>query len=331
MCISQVNTNMNKYERFMEHKGHLERLAQIRTGIDTKAPKLPSFLAKKFIDPGVRMEKNRQINYENRVIYNRMCDIHNHTSPYSACMNIPSKCPAYELLTYHRLKKQDDIHSENGKLHKKFVFSKPTYSHSKMNEEYKYIEYLEKNISENVNRINPNLDFVTYKKFDNNLQKEKNKKNKSNRNQSYKNNNYYNKNQSANRTFDMNNFPKNHQNLNNMKMGNNNLNINDLPNYNSNKYNTLNISVEEKYKSCYSKPTESYNNYINNKNNCSNKYRNRPNSCKPSIAISREIQEPSEYLSKCINTNSNISYKTKPSSSKTRTNGSDSTNVLTMP
>lgn len=37
--ITHGNTNMNKFERLMEHKGHLERLAQTRNVIDTKIQK----------------------------------------------------------------------------------------------------------------------------------------------------------------------------------------------------------------------------------------------------------------------------------------------------
>ena len=41
--IPPANTNMNKFECLMAHKGHLERLAQARKVINNKKPKTPSF------------------------------------------------------------------------------------------------------------------------------------------------------------------------------------------------------------------------------------------------------------------------------------------------
>ena len=41
----------------------------------------------------------------------------NKTSPYNQINNIPSKCPAFELLSYHRLKKNKKIKKVNNKLH----------------------------------------------------------------------------------------------------------------------------------------------------------------------------------------------------------------------
>ena len=163
--ITHGNTNMNRFERLMEHKGHLERLAQIKKVINTKNPKKPSFITKKMINPGSRMERALKIQYENQVIINRMYDIKNKRSPYSPCMNIPSKCPAFELLTYHRLKKNVTLKTENDKLYKRFTFARPTYNVQKLVDEYEYSKYLEKNISQNRNRINPNLEFISFERF----------------------------------------------------------------------------------------------------------------------------------------------------------------------
>jgi len=156
---------MNRFERLMEQKGHLERLSQIKKVVNTKNPKTPSFISKKMINPGSRMERALKIHYENQVIYNRMYDIRNKKSPYSAYMNIPSKCPAYNLLTYHRLRKNYTIKTENEKLFKIFAFARPTYNVQKLDQEYEYSKYLENNISKNRNRINPNLEFISFEKF----------------------------------------------------------------------------------------------------------------------------------------------------------------------
>ena len=85
--ITHGNTNMNKFERLMEHKGHLERLTQAKKVINTKNPITPSFITKKMINPGTKMERAMKINYENHLIYNRMYGISCKNSPYSACMN----------------------------------------------------------------------------------------------------------------------------------------------------------------------------------------------------------------------------------------------------
>ena len=163
--IPPANTKMNKFECLMVHKGHLERLAQARKVINTKKPKIPSFLLKGIRNQGIAKEREMKIQYENRVLFNRMYEINKHFSPYSKNLNIPSHCPAYELLSYHRLKKNRIIKVENNKLYKRFNFAKPTLTADKLNQEYEYNQYLESNISQNKNRVNPNLAFVDYEKF----------------------------------------------------------------------------------------------------------------------------------------------------------------------
>ena len=163
--IPPANTKMNKFECLMVHKGHLERLAQARKVINTKKPKIPSFLLKGIRNQGIAKEREMKIQYENRVLFNRMYEISKNFSPYSKNLNIPSHCPAYELLSYHRLKKNRIIKVENNKLYKRFNFAKPTLTADKLNQEYEYNQYLESNISQNKNRVNPNLAFVDYEKF----------------------------------------------------------------------------------------------------------------------------------------------------------------------
>ena len=163
--IPPANTNMNKFECLMMHKGHLERLAQARKVINTKKPKTPSFYLKGFKNVGIRKERALKIQYENKVLFDRMCEITKKYSPYSACLNIPSQCPAYELLSYHRLKKNNVLTTENKKLYKRFTFTRPTLNTDRLNKEYQYNKYLENNISQNKNRVNPNLDFIEFSKF----------------------------------------------------------------------------------------------------------------------------------------------------------------------
>ena len=296
--ITHGNTNMNKFERLMEHRGHLERLCQTKKVINTKNPKVPSFISKKMINPSSRMERALKIHYENQVIYNRMYDIKNKKSPYSACMNIPSKCPAYELLGYHRNKKNCVIQTENEKLYKRFAFAKPTYNVQKLDQEYEYSKYLENNISKNRNRINPNLEFVTFKKFNDKIRSKS----------------FYGKIKSSK---------------------NNNLSLNNSFERAQSCYSTrkslmpsLTVNTFQNANEEWLKKTENDNNNII----IEQPKLKRPNSCKPNIVINRELQETSDIFNSEQGYNiSHKTYRTKPTSGKTRTNGSYSTNIMTSP
>ena len=297
--IPPANTNMNKFERLMVHKGHLERLAQIKKVVNTKKPKIPSFLSKGIRDPGIRMEKELKIQYENKIIFDRMYEIRKHFSPYSACKNIPSQCPASELLSYHRLKKNRVITKENNKLYKRFTFTRPTLNAEKFNKEYQYYQYLEGNISQNKNRINPNLDFIEFEKF--------NKRIKNYNSDFRKNNRKININldeslQNSKSVYDTNRkeviIPSltNYNYKSNLEWFNNNNDDNDD-----------NMEFKEKIK------------------------QKRPNSSRPTaIVINREIQDGSEvFTSEFFGNYSNKTHRNKPASGKTRTNGSYSTNIMT--
>ena len=292
--ITHGNTNMNRFERLMEHKGHLERLAQIKKVINTKNPKTPSFISKKMINPGSRMERALKILYENKVIYNRMYDIRNKTSPYSACMNIPSKCPAFELLSHHRLRKNITIKTENEKLYKRFTFARPTYNIQKLADDYEYSKYLEKNISKNNNRKNPNLEFVSFEKF----------------NEKIRNRSFYGKiRRKINNHFSLNNSLERAQSSFSSKK----ILIPCL---------TMNQNINDEWIK---------NSDFNNISKVKSK-RKRPNSCRPNILINREFQDNSNIFNS--EPGYNVSHKisrTKPASGKTRTNGSYSTNILTSP
>ena len=180
--LTHGNTNMNRFERLMEHRGHLERLAQTKTVLNTKAPETPSFISKKMIEPGSRMERALKIKNDNANLYWRLKNIMNKTSPYNQINNIPSKCPAFELLSYHRLKKNKNIKKVNNKLHNRYVSAKSTYNPKKFENDYEYSKYLQSNISQNRNYINPNLNFVSFKTFNKTLFETNTNKNSSTNN-----------------------------------------------------------------------------------------------------------------------------------------------------
>jgi len=298
--IPPANTSMNKFECLMTHKGHLERLAQIKKVVNTKKPKVPSFLSKGIRNPGITKERELKIQYENKIIFDRMYEIRKHFSPYSAELNIPSQCPAYELLSYHRLKKNRVIRKENNKLYKRFTFTKPTLNAEKFNQEYQYYQYLESNISQNKNRVNPNLDFIEFEKFNKRIKnynpdfRKNNRKMKINLDDSLQN---------SKSVYDIN---KKEAMIPSLTNYNYKSNIEWFSNNNT-EDNDDNMEFKEKIK------------------------QKRPNSSRPTaIVINREVLDGSEvFTSEFFGNYSNKTHRNKPASGKTRTNGSYSTNIMT--
>lgn len=288
------NASMNKFERLMNHKGHLERLAQSKKVIKTKQPKIPSFISKKKRNMGTKIEKALKICYQNKVLYNKMYEIQHKLSPYSKQMNVPSRCPAFESLKHNNIRRKIYIKNENNKLYVRFANAKPTYNILSLLNGYEYNKYLENNISQNNNRTNPNLDFVSFEKFNNII-----------RNKSFIN-------KTKRKLYLMN---KNFNSSNDI-----------LYNKNSNKRRNKYISLKNLDYNEISHNLKDYNNEINKLK------LNRPNSCKPNfITINRDLKDNSDILSSIDKVN-NISYKTsikKPSSGKARTNVSNSTKALT--
>ena len=300
--IPPANTSMNKFECLMAHKGHLERLAQITKVINTKKPKVPSFLLKGQRNPGITREHEIKIQYENKIIFDRMYEIQKKNSPYSACVNIPSHCPAYELLSYHRLKKNNIITKENNKLYKRFTFTRPTLNVDKLKKEYQYKQYLESNISQNKNIANPNLDFIEFEKFNKRIKTYNSDLKKTIR--------------------------KIKLNLDNSLQNSKGL-------FNENKKEVMIPSLTTNYQ--YKNNLDWFNRTsAENEDNKDIDFKEklqqkRPNSSKPTaIVINREIQDNSKvFNSEYFGNYSHKTHRNKPASGKTRTNGSYSTNIMT--
>ena len=290
------NTNMNKFERLMNHKGHLERLAQSKKTINTKKPKTPSFFAKKKINAGLRLERALKILYENKVLFGKMYDIHNKMSPYSAKINLPSKCPAFVSLPNQKYREKVAISNENKKLFNRLAYAKSSYNILRLANDYKYNQYLENNISKNNNRTNPNLNYITYENF-----------NKRIRSKSF--------------------IDKTKKKLYNCKK-------NSLKGHiGQNSCKTLFYNYYDDMAKTYENNNNSngINNEISNGNNKKRLKLRRPNSCRNYIfGKNIQIQENSNILS--CDTGYSVShsnYKNKPNSSKTRTNVSYSTKAIT--
>lgn len=167
--IIYTNTTCNNFNRLMEHRGHLERIALAKKMIDTKTPNQPKFFKEGACKKAMKREFNRQIDIDNNLLYKKMYEIKIHPSPYSKCMNLKIECPAFESLTYNKMKRERDIQKENGKLKKRLISARPAYNTKRYLDDYKYTSYIEKNISKNAKQRNPNLNFTTYNGFKNNL------------------------------------------------------------------------------------------------------------------------------------------------------------------
>ena len=88
----------------------------------------------------MKRETEREINYQNRILYNKMHELSTKPSPYSPCMNIPSRCPAFDrnAIDFKKRKNQRDITNCNQKLRKRFQSTKPTYNTKQMMKESSY-------------------------------------------------------------------------------------------------------------------------------------------------------------------------------------------------
>ena len=164
-----ANKTCNEFNRFKEHRDFLEKLSQTRHAIDTKAPVKPKFFANGAKKKVMKRETEREINYQNRILYNKMHELSTKPSPYSPCMNIPSRCPAFDrnAIDFKKRKNQRDITNCNQKLRKRFQSTKPTYNTKQMMKESSYNDYLKHNICNFT--INPNIKYATYPQFKKNL------------------------------------------------------------------------------------------------------------------------------------------------------------------
>jgi len=170
----QINNNkIDSKSRFRIHKQHLERLIQTKTGIDDKGMLTPNFLYYNLSKNKVKKDNIKKINYENSIIYNRMLSIAEKNSPYSLIETHPIYCPAFDKKRFNFDKKVKKIQIEklNKYYYSRFISVKPYYSTKNILKQNDFYRYLEKGMKR-VDLINPNLSFVSFDKFKNNIAKE---------------------------------------------------------------------------------------------------------------------------------------------------------------
>ncbi len=177
------NSQINSKTRFRIHKRHLERLIQTKSRIDDKGIVIPNFLYYNLSKNKVKKDNIKKINYENSILYNRMLSIAEKNSPYSVIETHPIYCPAFDKkrFSFDKKIKQNEINKLNKYYYSRFVSVKPYYSTKNILKQNDFYRYLEKGMKR-VDLFNPNLSFVSFNKFRQNVFNEliKNKINKSN-------------------------------------------------------------------------------------------------------------------------------------------------------
>ena len=149
------------------HKEHLERLIQVKGKLDNKTPLKPNFLVKK--PAKILSEKTRlqQIDWENRLIYDRMHSISTKHSPYSMQISKPVYCPAFDKVTFNWVpnRQKYELSQTNKWLYKRFTSAKSHYPIKEYLKQNDFHRYLEKNIQKNNNSSNPNITYSTFRGF----------------------------------------------------------------------------------------------------------------------------------------------------------------------
>ena len=168
--VTFTNPNLNKWHRLLEHKGHLERMTLAKKMIDDSKPDQPKFFKNGAANIASKREWKRKINLDNVILYNKMYELSVHPSPYNKILNKPTPCPAFQKMSYNKWRKAKDLEIENRKLKKRFTSAKPSINAKKLDDEYNnYNVYLKNNIKKGKGEKNPNLGFVTWSAFKQNL------------------------------------------------------------------------------------------------------------------------------------------------------------------
>ncbi len=167
------NSQINSKTRFRIHKRHLERLIQTKSRIDDKGIVIPNFLYYNLSKNKVKKDNIKKINYENSILYNRMLSIAEKNSPYSLIETHPIYYPAFDKtkFNYDKKLKKNEIDKQNKYYYSRFISVKPYYSTKKLLKQNDFYRYLEKGMKR-VDLFNPNLSFVSFDKFKNNISKE---------------------------------------------------------------------------------------------------------------------------------------------------------------
>ena len=160
---------MKKFNEYVKHKGHLERLYLSKSLINNKCPKIPSIFKKDIKNRNKGNENKLQINKDNQNFYKKLVHIVNANSKYNSIKNIPSKCPAFERKDKIQIKRYKSIINENYLFYKILTKTKSTLDIVKNEKDYLNSRYYKYNICKNKSSSNPNIIFATYNQFNKNI------------------------------------------------------------------------------------------------------------------------------------------------------------------
>ena len=163
------NSNVNSFYCFKSHKSHLERLIQAKSKINDKPKPIPYFLSNNISKKRLKKDILEKINNENVMIFNRMLSIAEKKSSYSLNETFSIYCPAFDKkkFCFNKIERNREINKINDLLYKKFLSIKSSYSTKNFLKQYNYKKNIENRIKK-VN-LNPNLSFVSFNKFRQNV------------------------------------------------------------------------------------------------------------------------------------------------------------------
>jgi hypothetical protein len=167
--IRKNNLLVNEKDKLFVHKVHLERLLHAKTTIKNKGPEVPYFMKNKLSKKEIlRVNENKRCR-ENSIIYSRLIEINKSFSPYSQIYR-PQYCPAFDKKKhfFDKIEKIKDIRSHNKFLFNRFINEKSYYPTKLFFKINSYENYLKENIKRQ-HFDNPNVKFVTYSQFKNNI------------------------------------------------------------------------------------------------------------------------------------------------------------------
>jgi len=163
------NLLINEKDKLFVHKVHLERLLHAKTHIQNKGPEIPYFMKNKLSKKEILRVKEKKRCYENSIIFSRLLEINNALSPYSQS-NKPLYCPAFDKKkhNYNKFEKIKAIQKHNQFLFSRLISEKPFYPTQRLFDINDFEMYLRGNIRRQ-HIPNPNLRFVTFKQFKQNI------------------------------------------------------------------------------------------------------------------------------------------------------------------
>ncbi len=90
------NRKCNEFDRFQQHKLHLERIVSTKPAVKLETPKKPGFLFRKTIGKHHQNEKNIKIDYENALIMKKIIHLETHNTQYHPQKIMVKDCPAFD-------------------------------------------------------------------------------------------------------------------------------------------------------------------------------------------------------------------------------------------